>query len=112
MKHSLSDKTTNLIVQDFELEPENDTFTEEELFELLSRQIEYMIEHRLDYLMSLMYRLDIPEGKVHYALSPLAEDPAHIGLTKLVMERQRQRLATKQHYKQQAPDDMDEGLKL
>lgn len=100
-----------LIVKDFELENVEEQLTEEELFDLLADQIAYMIEHQLEMLMSLMYRLDIDEKKVHFALSPYSPEPANIGIATLVLERQKQRVFTKSFYKQKPLDDMD-GLEL
>ncbi len=109
-KDKLAD-TAELIVRDFELEPQGKELSEEELLQLLSGQIAYMIEHKLEFLLSLMYRLDINEKKAHFALSPFSEEPANLALAKLVLERQKQRAFTKQHYKQEDLDDM-EGLEL
>ena len=100
-----------LILRDFEIETKNEQLSEEELFDLLADQIAYMIEYRLEFLLSLMYRLDINEQQVNEVLHPAAEDPANIGLAKLVWNRQKQRAFTKQFYKQAKLDDLD-GLEL
>ncbi len=94
----------SLIIRDFELENQEETLSEEDLLRLLADQIAYMIDHKLEFLLSLMYRLDIDESKVNRALSPLSEVPANIELARLVLERQKQRVFTKQHYKQ---DNLD-----
>jgi hypothetical protein len=106
------DPTKELIVKDFELEAPEEELTEEAFFDFLADHIAFLIENRLEYLMSLMYRLDINEAKVHYALSPFAPEPANIGIARLVLERQKQRVATKQFYKQQEWEDMDDELTL
>jgi hypothetical protein len=106
------DSANELIVKDFELVAPEEELTEEQFFDFLSDHIAYLIEHKLEYLMSLMYRLDINEAKVHFALSPMAPEPANIGIARLVLERQRQRVATKQYYRQVQPDDMDDELAL
>lgn len=103
--------TTELIVRDFELEPQEKPLTEEELLELLAGHVADMIEHRLEFLLSMMYRLDIDERKVHFALSPFCEEPANIALAKLILERQKQRAFTKQYYQQKDLGDLD-GLEL
>ncbi len=100
--------TKDLIVRDFELEKhEEETLTEEDLFRLLADQISYMIEYRMEYLLSLMYRLDIDERKVNDALAPFAPEPANIGLARLVLDRQKRRAYTKAHYKQEEKLDDD-----
>ena len=100
--------TSTLIIQDFELESkEEETLTEEELFRLLADQIAYMIEYRLEFLLSLMYRLDIDEQKVNDALAPFAPEVANIGLARLVLERQKQRVHSKMNDKQEEKLDDD-----
>ncbi|MCI5082650.1 MAG: hypothetical protein MRY78_13205 [Saprospiraceae bacterium] len=111
MEHQDLEYTRDLIIRDFEIEKTPEKLTEEELFNLLANQIAYMIEYRLEFLLSLMYRLDINESKVNEVLHPAAEDPANIGLAKLVWNRQKQRAFTKRFYKQDKLDDLD-GLEL
>ena len=107
MENTNLEDTRNLIIRDFELEEQETPITEEELYQMLVNQVAHMIEYKLEVLLSLMYRLDIDEAKVNYALSPFAVDPANIGIAKLVWERQKQRAFTKRHYKQSKLDDLD-----
>lgn len=100
MEDKMIQDTVSLVAQDFELntaQPEE--MTETELLQALANCIADMIEYRLEYLLSMMYRLDIDERKVNEALSPLAEEAANIGLARLVIERQKQRAFTKKHYR-------------
>lgn len=97
-----------LIARDFELQTQEEKLTEEDLLRLLAEQVAYMIDHKLEVLLSLMYRLDIDESKVNAALSPFAPEPAHVGIARLVLERQKQRAFTKQYYKQNSNWDWDE----
>ncbi|HMQ50082.1 MAG TPA: hypothetical protein PKA00_21855 [Saprospiraceae bacterium] len=108
---TLLSETAELIAQDFELNTAQQTWTEEELLQLLSEQVAYLIDHRLEYLMSLMYRLDIDERKVNYALSPLSAEPPPVGMARLILDRQKQRTFTKHYYKTDTLDDM-EGLEI
>lgn len=102
--------TTAMLIRDFEIErKEEATMNEQELFDMLANHIAYMIEYRLEFLLSLMYRLDIDEAKVNEALSPSNEVPANVALARIVLDRQKQRIFTKQFYKQEKLDDM-EGL--
>ncbi len=104
MKEEDFQLTRELVTRDFELESQEKVLSEEELLELLADQIAYMIDARLEFLLSLMYRLDIDERKVHQALSPSGEEPANWALARLVLDRQKQRAFTKRYYKQ---DDLD-----
>ena len=105
-----SKKDTSLIVKNFELETSKDTLSEEELLALLTKQVEYMIAYKMDYLLSLLYRLDVLEHKINHALSPVAVDPPAVGLAKLILERQKQRITTKAEYRQDVTDEDLEGL--
>lgn len=110
-KQAQHEKVRQLIVKDFELENAQAGISEEDLLRTLSDQIGYMIEYKLDVLLSLMYRLDIEESKVHFALSPFASEPANIGIAKLVLDRQKKRAYTKLFYKQSPLDNLD-GLEF
>ncbi len=88
------------MARDFGLEPSNKkTWTEADLFELLANEVADMIEHRIDLLLSLMYRLDVLEVDINAALNPANPVAANVALATLIMERQRQRVLTKRTYK-------------
>jgi hypothetical protein len=97
-------QTLELLRQDFELPASEDTFTEEELLDLLADRIAYLIEHRLEFLLSLMYRLDVEEHRINHALSPHCAEPANVALARLVLERQKRRVETKRTYRQEPGD--------
>lgn len=105
MNNEQFSQTRALITQDFELENKAENVSEAELLLLLADQVSYMIEHRMEHLLSLMYRLDIDEAKVNFALSPLSPEPPALGLAKLVLERQKKRILTKSAYKTPPLDD-------
>lgn len=93
--------TAALIGRDFELENIDQQLSEEELFRMLADHIDWLIERRMEWLLSLMYRMDVDEVKVQAALSPNAPEAANVGLARLVLERQKQRVYTKQNYQPQ-----------
>jgi hypothetical protein len=110
MDHEIITAAAGLIARDFELSPlDQETVTEAALLRMLSDHIADMIERELETLLSTLYRMDIDEGKVHFALSPFCEEPANIALARLVLEREKQRAFTKKHYKQSDLGDL-EGL--
>ncbi|NJK82532.1 MAG: hypothetical protein HC912_00655 [Saprospiraceae bacterium] len=103
---------TALLLRDLQLEnPTENLFSEEDLLQWLAHQVAYLIAYRLDFLMSLMYRLDISEAKVRAAISPMQAQSTHIALAQLIMERQKERLLTKQYYQQPNIDGMEDCLK-
>lgn len=95
----------NLVRKDWEIEGGADFLSEEDLLEALSNHVAFMIERRLETLLSTLYRMDVSEAKVSKVLHPNAEEPANIGLARLILERQKQRIFTKKHYKQNQTND-------
>lgn len=106
--HKVTDQTNNveiteLVLRDFELSQPEHSLTEQEMLNYLADAIAYMLENKMDFLLSLMYRLDIDEAKIAHALLPGNDEPAHVALAKVVWERQKNRVATKQAYRKQNP---------
>ncbi|RME95792.1 MAG: hypothetical protein D6772_12715 [Bacteroidetes bacterium] len=91
--------TLQLLQRDFELATTEKILSEEELLQLLADEVDHLIERRMEWLLSLMYRMDIEEARVQAALSPHAAEPANVGLARLILARQQQRVHTKQTYK-------------
>lgn len=56
-------KSTALLATSFEIEGDPNQVTEEQLLHALSERIGYMIDHKFDFLMHLMYRFDVLEHK-------------------------------------------------
>jgi hypothetical protein len=106
MSDNILQQTSALVREPFELESAQPA-SEEELLALLAERIAEMLERRPEYLMSLLYRLDVLEEKIHPAMRPDAPEPANWGLARLVLERQKQRAETKRTVK---PPPL-EGLK-
>jgi hypothetical protein len=92
--------TRDLLLNTFEVEPVKISENPEEIFEQLTSQIAWMIEHKLDFLLSLLYRLDVAEEKINLALTPQSPIPADQALALLILERQKQRMETKERYRQ------------
>ena len=105
MENKFDQSTSNLIKKDFELEIGDDPLTEEEMLMALAERVAYLMEYRLEFLMSSLYRLDVLEIHLNKVLAPDAEDPPYIGVAKLIIEREKQRNFTKQKYKTEKLDD-------
>ena len=97
-------QTTALVRAPFELGSAPQPLNEAELLALLAERIEEMLQRRPDYLMSLLYRLDVLEEKIRPVIHASAPEPPHIGLARLVLERQKQRAETKLNIK---PDPLE-----
>mgnify|MGYP001168309686 CR=1 FL=1 len=106
-------QANDIILRDFEIAPaEGETPPDDAaLFQMLCDRIAWLIEHNMEYLLSLLYRNDVAESKIHQALSPLGPDPANVALAKLVMERQKQRMETKKQYGKQDAGGVEEELR-
>ena len=103
---------SNIILRDFEIKTTTEEQpSEEELFQLLCDRIAWMIEYNMEYLLSLLYRNDVKEDKIYFALSPFEKDPANVALAKLVMARQKERMITKEKYGKQDKSEIDEELR-
>lgn len=107
MSDNILHQTSELVREPFELEKSSSPDSEEELLALLAERIAEMLERRPEYLMSLLYRLDVLEEKIRPVMRPDAPEPANWGLARLVLERQKQRAETKRTVK---PEPL-EGLK-
>ena len=106
MEKNLAQQTTELIARDFGLEIGPEPLTEQQLFELVANEVAYMIEHRMETLFSLLYRLDVSERKIRAALAAEAAEPANVILAKLIIDRQKQRIITKMQYRQDKIEDL------
>lgn len=99
--------TSALLREPFEL-TDAPPASEAELLAMLAARIEEMLERRPEYLMSLLYRLDVLEEKIHPALHPGAPEPAPLGLARLVLERQQQRAETKRTVKPEPLEGLED----
>lgn len=75
------------------------TITEKDLLEGIKMRVEELMNEDPRLLFSYMYRLDILEWKIKAALNQ-SSDPASLAFAKLILERQKERHATKLKYKQ------------
>ena len=95
----LEPRDKELIISNFEIEGTEATVSEDELLDILTSQVEYLMDRRLDFLLSLLYRLDILEPKIKAVLyNQEIIEPAR-GLAKLILDRQKERIATRSKYK-------------
>lgn len=81
------------------------TYSEEELENLLSEQIKYLMVHDKEHLWSLFYRLDITDESLRDVLTNNDQKNHAVKLARLFLDRQKKRMATKLTYKQPVIDD-------
>lgn len=80
-------------------------YTEEELQNLLSKQIQHLMVHDREQLWSLFYRLDITDESLRFVLNNTTPEQQSIALAQLVLDRQKKRMETKLRYKQDPIED-------
>jgi hypothetical protein len=97
-------ETGKLVNKDFEL-AESDFISEEDLERALSAVIHRMLDHDLEKLFSILYRLDVNEQKVHAALRKNNDIAPHIAIAKLIIKRHKEKLESRLKYKQDKDDD-------
>lgn len=98
---------TAMIVRDFGIS-EATSADEDALLNVVAARVGYLLVHDVDFLMGMLYRLDVLEEKIKIALGKGSDDPAHIALAKLIIERQKQRYQSKLNSFKPLPDDMQD----
>ncbi len=93
-----------LVGKDFEIAvgelfPEKQEITYDELFNLLQRQIRYLLEKNVERLMQALYRIDVSEEKVKRILAFGEGDDVSADLTKLVLDREMQKAHFRRMYR-------------
>jgi hypothetical protein len=88
------------IFNDLEAFGQQDEMQETELLNAIAIRVQELLNTDKGLLLSYMYRLDIAERKIAEALENQGDESiAHV-LAKLILQRQKDRLATKKKYKQ------------
>jgi len=94
-------KLSELIVLDFNLEPEKELFDIvhlDELQEKLEKIVAYLLDNDFERLLNAMYRLDIDEEKFKVAITGLSGNSASKEIAKLIINREIRKLQTRIKY--------------
>lgn len=75
------------------------TSNHEQLIQHLKDYIDHLISHDFYGLISLLYRVDIPEKKLRDILNEATSIPASSIITSLIIERQLQKIETRKAFK-------------
>lgn len=97
-------QTLSFVQKDFELNPFPEGITAAELLAFLEQFVQELIDHNLERLFYVLYRLDINEQKVHQALAPTAKDLPHKVLAQLIFQREYQKAQTRIAYAEKNKD--------
>lgn len=87
-----------IITSQLDLDNIHDISGDELLF-AISDKVAWYLEHDTNMLLSYLYRLDVAEEHVNQAFSPLNVEAPHLAIARLILNRQKQRMETKQKYK-------------
>ncbi len=88
----------DLIDTSMGIEYPNDA-TENELLYAIADRVAWFMQHDIDMLMSYLYRLDVEERYINKALSLKSTEDPQLALARLILDRQKQRMLTKERYK-------------
>lgn len=88
-----------LIPNAFLPEKEGEDISEMEVLQYLTVKINQMLDENTDLLFSTLYRLDVDEQKIKLVLQKSQGSAIGAGLARLVLDRQKQREATKRKYR-------------
>lgn len=98
----------NSITEQFELScPEK--ISMEELERELSVKINWLIQNNFEQLVFILYRIDVNESKLRLLLNQFTGEDTGKIIAQLIIERQTQKIITRQQFKQQ--HDIDENEK-
>ncbi len=78
------------------------------LVALVAERVAELLERQPEYLMSLLYRLDVLEEKIVPVMRGQSAEPIPVALARLIVERQKQRLHTRRTMKPRASDQAEE----
>lgn len=87
---------------DLEVElDELENISESELLDAITQRVLHLLETNPELLFSYLYRLDVLEPKIQFALNQQTAVPPHQALAQLILDRQKERIITKRKYKQE-----------
>ena len=100
-------QAADLIQQDFQLDTLPQWHSEAELRAFLIEVIQYLLDHQMERLLNILYRLDIDEQRVGLALLPYTDQTAAAALADLVWERELQKVQSRAQYQTTADEEED-----
>lgn len=96
MSNKIILQTIEVISEKFELKEKSVEYTE--LRNRLSEKIKYLIEKDFERLLQILYRIDVDEEKAKKCLSENPPSQAHFVLADLIIERQMQKIKTREQF--------------
>jgi len=75
---------------------------------LLAQFINDLILHDFSRLIGLLYRVDVSENRLKDLLTTHSETDAGLIIARMIIERQEEKLKSRQNYKSEFPNDGEE----
>ncbi len=100
-------KVLGQVSQTLALEAAETPPDEAALLALIAGRVTELLEHQPEYLMSLLYRLDVLEEKIAPVMRGHSKEPIPLALARLILERQKQRMETRRTVRPRPMDDAD-----
>lgn len=89
--------------------PETPELDYETALENIASKVAEMLDENADLLFSYLYRLDVDERLIKHVMAGSQHVPIHIGLAKLILDRQIQRVKTQKMYTSRNTDQSSEN---
>jgi hypothetical protein len=86
----------------------SEQINEQQLISQLETYVNQLIVHHFEQLVSLLYRIDVSENKITQVLQQQAGEDAAKLITRLIIERQLQKVASRKQYTRKFPEADDE----
>lgn len=79
--------------------PDTGEISREDLIRLVAEEVQYLIDHNLDKLWNLLYRIDVPEKKVKEVIATMPYASHAAKIAELIVTRQEEKVETRKKYK-------------
>jgi hypothetical protein len=80
---------------------------EEALLHLIELYVQELIDTNFEQLLRVLYRIDIPDYKVKAVIDAEGPQNATAAIARLILEREKQKVATREKYKSKDTDSND-----
>lgn len=81
---------------------------EPELETILAQQVNHLIQHDFNRLVSILYRIDVSEQKLKQILKDNPDADAGLIIARMMIERQKQKISAREEFKTKTGDTEEE----
>lgn len=100
----LTEKVGLVLTENFELATVP-SLSLDELTHLLAERIAFLLERQPERFMAVLYRIDVSEKRVQEIFKTSGHQDVALDLARLVMDRQLDKIRTREKYRQVSGDD-------